>query len=233
MNNLHPQIPLSFRPKDTLTFENFVTGANQDVVEALYSQLTTPDMPLLYLWGAEGSGCSHLLQAACHRASQLQRTAIYLPLDELCHFEPAILEGIDAMELVCLDHLQAIAGLGDWEEALFHLFNRMLEQQSALLVAATQPPRGVGLQLADLQSRLASCAVFKVSGLDDANKVRLLKDRAADKGLELNDEAAHYILNRSDRSLEALLKNLDFLDRSSLSAGRRLTIPFIKQAMNW
>lgn len=233
MNNLHPQIPLHFKLQDTLTFENFVGGVNQAVLDALQNQLTSGDSSMLYLWGQQGAGSSHLLQAACHRASELQRSTIYLPMDELCELEPAVLEGIEDMDLVCLDHLSAIAGHSDWEEALFHLFNRLLEKGSALLVAADQPPRGLALQLADLQSRFTSCTVFQVMSLSDSDKVRLLRDKAEEKGVELNEEAAQYILNRSERSVGVLLKNLDFLDRSSLSAGRRLTIPFIKQVMGW
>ena len=233
MNSFHPQIPLRFKLQDTLTFDNFVGGVNQGVLGALQNQLTNRSASQLYIWGQQGAGCSHLLQAACHQASELERSTIYLPMDELCEFESAVLEGIETMDLVCLDHLQAIAGRNDWEEALFHLFNRMLEAGSALLVAADQPPRGLALKLADLQSRLASCTVFQVVSLGDSDKVRLLRDKAQEKGVELNEEAAQYILNRSERSVDALLKNLDFLDQSSLSASRRLTIPFIKQVMGW
>lgn len=233
MNSFHPQIPLQFKLQDTLTFENFEAGTNQAVLDALQNQPTGGDTLLLYLWGQQGAGCSHLLQAACHQAGEQHRSTMYLPMDELCELEPAVLDGVESMDLVCLDHLHAIAGKKEWEEAIFHLFNRMQEQSTALLVGANQPPRGLALQIADLQSRLASCAVFQVMGLSDADKMRLLRDKAEEKGVELNEEAAQYILNRSKRSVDELLKNLDFLDQSSLSAGRRLTIPFIKQVMGW
>ncbi len=233
MNAAHPQIPFSFRLLELFTFDNFVVGSNQVIVQQLQQQLTPTGDPLVYLWGVEGAGCSHLLQAACQQATAQQKTAIYLPMNEIRNFDPAMLQGVEGVDLICIDHLQAVVGEVEWEEALFHLFNRVLQQQSALLVGATQPPRGIGIQLPDLLSRLASCAVFQVSPLNDEEKTVLLQEKAAEKGIELSAEAAHYILNRSERSTGRLLDILDRLDHSSLSAGRKLTIPFIKESMSW
>ena len=233
MNTAHPQIPLHFQLQESFTFENFVKGDNDNIIEPLQRQLTASENQLLYLWGPVGAGCSHLLQAACHLASAQQRTAIYLPMEEMREFDPALLEGIEGIDLVCLDHLDAVAGRPDWEEALFHFFNRVVAQQTALLVGAAQPPRGVGIALADLVSRLCCCTGFKVAPLSDANKIILLREKAEDKGMQLTPEVAQYILNRSERGTGALLKILDDLDHLSLSAGRRLTIPFIKEVMHW
>jgi len=233
MNAAHPQIPFSFSLQEFFTFDNFVTGSNQVIVQQLQNQLTEAGDLLLYLWGDTGAGCSHLLQAACQQASAQQKTAIYLPMNEIRNFDPAMLQGVEGVDLICIDHVQSVAGDVEWEEALFHLFNRVLQQQSALLIGATQPPRGIGVELPDLLSRLASCAVFQVNSLNDQDKMILLQEKATDKGIELSSEAAQYILNRSERSTGGLLNILDRLDRSSLSAGRKLTIPFIKESMSW
>jgi len=233
MNTLHPQIPFSFRLHEAFSFDNFVTGDNQAVVQQLQNQLSESGDSLLYLWGNKGAGCSHLLQAACQQATAQQQTAMYLPMNEIRNFDPAMLQGVEDVDLVCLDHVQAVVGEPEWEEALFHLFNRVLQQQTALLIAGSQPPRGMGIQLPDLLSRLASCVVFQVSPLGDMDNMVLLRDKAAEKGVELTEDAAQYILNRSERSTAKLLGILDSLDHLSLSAARKLTIPFIKQSMNW
>jgi len=233
MSVSHPQIPFSFGLQEAFSFDNFAVGGNQAVVQQLQYQLSSSGEPLLYLWGPVGAGCSHLLQAACHLATQQGFTAMYLPMAEIRSFDPAMLQGVEDVDLICIDDLQSVAGLADWEEALFHLFNRVLQQSARLLVGATNPPRGVGVELADLLSRFASCAVFQVCALEDADKIILLQERATEKGVELSLEAAQYVLNRSQRSTGALLQVLDRLDQSSLSAGRKLTIPFIKQSLNW
>lgn len=233
MSVFHPQIPFSFGLQEAFSFDNFTVGSNQAVVQQLQYQLSGDGEPLLYLWGIEGAGCSHLLQAACHLATQQGFTAMYLPMSEMRSFDPVMLQGIEDVDLICIDDLQAIAGLHDWEEALFHLFNRVLQQSARLLIGAINPPRGVGLELPDLVSRFSSCAVFQVNVLEDVDKLILLQERASQKGIELSQEAAQYVLNRSQRSTGALLQILDNLDQSSLAASRKLTIPFIKQSLNW
>ena len=66
-----------------------------------------------FLWGASGSGLSHLLQASCHLANQLQLRAQYLPLADLVGFAPdALLEGMDGFDLLCLDGLEHVVGKG-------------------------------------------------------------------------------------------------------------------------
>lgn len=233
MSVFHPQIPFSFGLQEAFSFNNFSVGSNQAVVQQLQHQLSGDGEPLLYLWGVDGVGCSHLLQAACHLATQQGFTAMYLPMSEIRTLDPIMLQGVEDVDLICIDDLQAIAGFGDWEEALFHLFNRVLQQSTRLLIGAINPPRNVGLELPDLVSRFSSCAVFQVNTLEDDDKLILLQERASQKGIELSQEAAQYVLNRSQRNTGALLQILDNLDQSSLAASRKLTIPFIKESLNW
>jgi DnaA-homolog protein len=233
MSISHPQMPFSFGLQEAFSFNNFSVGSNQAVVQQLQHQLSRDGEPLLYLWGVDGAGCSHLLQAACHLATQQGFTAMYLPMTEIRTLDPIMLQGVEDVDLICIDDLEAIAGLDDWEEALFHLFNRVLQQSARLVIGAINPPRGVGLELPDLASRFASCAVFQVNTLEDDDKLILLQERASQKGIELSQEAAQYLLNRSQRNTGVLLQILDKLDQSSLAASRKLTIPFIKQSLNW
>jgi DnaA family protein len=44
---------------------------------------------------------------------------------------------------------------------------------------------------------------------------------------------ARYILHRGPRRLDELFIILETLDRASLIAQRRLTIPFVKQVLGW
>ena len=79
----HQQLTLSITVRDDARFANYYAGPNEQVVQALQQQWTTHGEPYIYLWGSEGVGCSHLLQAACHYAEGLGHQGVYLPLDEL------------------------------------------------------------------------------------------------------------------------------------------------------
>lgn len=235
MSELTPpvQLPLGISLREEARFENFVTGDNGLLCEALKASSAGGGDPVLYLWGHSGSGCSHLLQAACHQADALGRQAAYLPLQELIAFEPSLFDGLEQMDLVCIDDLQLIAQQAVWEEAVFHLFNRLREAGVRLIVAATQSPAGVQLALPDLTSRLQWGLVFQVQPIQEAAKIDTLKARAASRGFELSDEVLRYIMHHGKRDLTELLKVLDELDHASLSAHRRITVPFVKQVMGW
>lgn len=230
------QLPLGVRLRDDATFANYYPGANAAAlgyVERLCEAEAGWAESLIYLWGGEGVGRSHLLQAACLRFEQRGESAVYLPLAEVVEYGPALLDNLEQCELVCLDDLDAVAGRSDWEEALFHLFNRLRDSGRRLLLAASSSPRELPVQLADLQSRLTLALVFQLQSLSDEDKLRALQLRASRRGLHLSDEVGRFILTRGERSMSALFDLLERLDQASLQAQRKLTIPFLKETLGW
>lgn len=230
------QLPLGVRLRDDATFANYYPGANAAAlgyVERLCEADAGWAESLIYLWGGAGVGRTHLLQAACLRFEQLGEPAVYLPLAELVEHGPNMLDNLEQFELVCLDDLDAVAGLSDWEEALFHLFNRLRDSGRRLLLAASSSPRELPVKLADLQSRLTLALVFQLQSLSDEDKLRALQLRASRRGLHLSDEVGRFILTRGERSMSALFELLERLDQASLQAQRKLTIPFLKEILGW
>jgi DnaA family protein len=230
------QLPLGIRLRDDATFANYYPGANAAAL-GYVERLCQPDAGwaenLVYLWGVEGVGRSHLLQAACLRFERRGELAVYLPLVELVEHGPAVLDGLEGCQLVCLDELDAVAGHADWEEALFHLFNRLRDAGRRLLLAADVAPRVLPVQLPDLRSRLSLALVFQLQLLSDEEKLRALQLRASRRGLQLPDDVGRFILTRGSRSTSSLFELLEQLDQASLQAQRKLTIPFLKQTLGW
>lgn len=214
------QIPLNLRLRDSATFENFVVGSNQTAIAYLQNFSSGG----VFLWGQLGTGRTHLLNACCHQIGN----SVYLPLREAVHLSPAMLSGLDSVDCVCIDDVDRIAGQRDWEEALFHLYNRM---HTRLILTAHTIPSHLNLTLPDLMSRLNACMRFQIHSLSDPDKLIVLQQRARAKGLELSEEVGHYVLNHFSRDLSALLTLLDQLDHASLAEQRRLTIPFVKTVL--
>lgn len=233
MSRAPAQLPLGVGLRDDATFANFLSGPNASLVDHLVHQLDSGGEPFLYLWGKPGVGRSHLLQAACHAASDQDRRALYLPLEELGHFPPLMLEEVERLDLVAIDDLERVVGRKRWEEALFHAFNRLRDAGKRLVIAAEAAPRQLPVRLPDLASRLTWGMTFQVQGLDDEQRLAALTLRARVRGMQLPDEVARYILHRGPRRLGELFEALEALDRASLSAQRKLTIPFVKQALGW
>lgn len=237
MSASHPmQLPLGIKLRDEATFDSYFNGPNAALVavlQTLADPVQAPEERCVYIWGAGGSGRSHLLQAACHRMAEAGALAMYLPLAEVKDHGPQLLDGMEELDLLCLDDLEVLAGDAEWEEALFHIYNRIQQRQGRLLMAAAAAPRALGIQLPDLVSRLGWGLVFQMQSLDDEGKQQMLKMRAERRGLHLPDEVARYILSRGARGMGELFAALEQLDQASLQAQHRLTIPFVKRVMGW
>ena len=235
VNNSQPprQLALSVGLRDDATLENFFSHHNDLAVQAIEGIAEGVGESFVYLWGESGAGCSHLLQAGCHQAGRYQRSAFYLPLGQFKAQGPEILDGLESLDLVCIDQLEQIVGMPEWEEALFHLFNRIRDAGHYLLIAADAAPRQLEIALPDLDSRLRWGVVLRIQALDDDGKLAALRARAYDRGIDLSEEVAQFILNRSPRQTGELFLLLDHLDQASLSAKRKVTIPFVKQLLGW
>lgn len=226
------QLPLGIRLNDEATFANFlVSSGNRQLFDVLTS--TSPSVQLIYLWGAEGSGRSHLLQALCHRYAESGASALYLSLLSRHDFAPQILEHSHALSVICVDDLDAVATDSVWQEAMFHCFNEAAESNVLFVVTASRAPRDLDLSLADLRSRMQKGLIFQLQAADDGFKKQILQHRANSRGISLSDQVCDYILQRADRSLAGLIAVLERLDSESFQRQRRLTVPLVKDVMGW
>lgn len=185
----------------------------------------------LYLWSASTTGKTHLLQASCQYAAAHNYASCYLPLAQLHSYGVEILQGLAKLALVAIDDIQLVVGQAEWERALFSLINEVRSSQTRLLIAANANIADMNWQLADLSSRLAWGPIFEVRELVDEDKLLLLQQRAEQRGLQMPDEVATYLLSRYPRDMRSLSELFATLDRASLAEQRRLTIPFVKSVL--
>ena len=222
------QIPLRMRLRDTARFASFVVGANAQACAALRGERPSAP-PVVWVWGRAGTGKSHLLQAACAEAGERNAAAAYIDL--ALAPSSAMLDGCDVLELVCLDGLDAVAADPDWNAAIFRLHTLLQDGTGRLVVASGAPPASLPFTLPDLRSRLLAADVHQLAELDEAGQCEALRVRAAGRGLELSEEAALYLVHRLPRDLHSLFAVLDQLDEASLAAQRKLTVPFLRNAL--
>ncbi|MDR2214266.1 MAG: DnaA regulatory inactivator Hda [Nevskiaceae bacterium] len=217
------QLPLGVRLNDRATFASFLTGGNQRAVAALHELREG----MLYLYGPQGSGKSHLLQAWCASMAG----SAYFELQSLRALGPSVLEGAERLAAVALDGLFAVAGDADWERALFRLYNERDAMRLPTLWADALPARELGWKLPDLRSRLDAIVHVGLAPLDESQQRAALQLRAAQRGLELPEDAAVYLQRHFPRDMGSLYGLLDRLDEAALREQRRLTTPFIREVM--
>jgi len=233
-DRLGPQLPLALRYPPDQRFETWL-GASAALAQmralALGESRDARFLDSMFLQGASGSGKTHLLLAACAAAEAAGRRAHYLSLARLRGRAREALQGIEAADLVALDDLDALAGSRDDEVALFDLHNRVRDAGTGLLYAARGVPAALPLALPDLRSRLAQCTLLALRALDDDGRACVLRQRAASRGLAFDEAALDWLLKRCSRDLSGLSALFERLDRASLAAQRRLTVPFLRQVL--
>jgi len=202
------QLALGISPPPQPTLDNFVPGANAELVARLRELVSGNSAEnIVYLWGEAGSGKSHLLRACgVLRAGAGARDGLHVADDvETLGEEPQI--------------------------ALFNRINEARQSGGAVLAAGNAPPAQLPLR-EDLKSRLAWGLVYQVKSLSDAERAVFLRTEAERRGLRVADEVIGYLLTHVRRDLPSLLAILDQLDRASLERQRPITLPLVRETLN-
>ena len=227
---ISPQIPLPLEPLRADRFEDFLPGPNAAALAAVRQLLGEPG-GALFLSGPRGSGKSHLLNAVCHAARDCGMTALYVPLRRMPQDAAAGLGGLQAVDLVCVDDLDRVAGEADWERALFRCFNDLRAARGRLVVSSSQPLAALPLALPDLASRLAWGVRQALQPLDDADKLEVLQRRARTMRIGLPGDVANYLLCYGRRDLTSLLDALEQLRQAAFAGKRRVTVPLAREIL--
>jgi DnaA family protein len=225
-----PQIPLQLQPPRPDRLEDFVAGPNRAALQAVRHLLDEPGSSL-FLSGPQGSGKSHLLNALCHAARERGMGAFYIPLGRLPEEAAAGLEGLQALDLVCVDDIDRVAGNPVWERALFRCFNEVRATSGRLLISSQQPLRSLQFDLPDLASRLAWGVRLKLQFPDDAGKLEILGQRARSLHIELPDDVQSYLLKHSKRDMASLLTLVERIRDAAFAGKRKITVPLVREVM--
>ncbi|RUO22212.1 DnaA regulatory inactivator Hda [Aliidiomarina iranensis] len=232
------QLPLPVQLPDHAQFDNFILGDNAEAhahLARLAIASWQPQAQFTLLFGANGRGKTHLLCALCEAFASAERSSIYLPLAELANPQAAAaLADIERYDLIALDDIHEVVAIPEWAEALFALFNRVIDKREGYLVCTSmQSTARLSIALPDLRSRLQLAVTFHLKSLSDGDKVVALQQHAKARGLELAADVGDYMMQRLSRDMHQLMAVLDELDKASMARQRRLTLPFIKQILDF
>ncbi len=199
------QLLLDIQPLAPATLDNFIAGSNEEALHSLNMAIDgASEARFIYLWGAPGSGKSHLLQACNDLA-----LARNLPL--------SVVDDVNTLD----------------EEAqieLFNYFNQLRSSGGILITSGNAAPTQMGLR-DDLATRLAWGLVYQLHPLSDEEKAKALKTHAKERGMKLPDEVVDYCLRYLRRDLPTLMAVLNALDKWSLTEKKPVTVPLLKKLL--
>ena len=193
-------------------FANFIHGRRQRPAW-LAARAAAGATASAVLFGARGSGKSHLLAAA--RAAARNSDVALLELGSA--------DFGAANGLLVLDDLAELDGHA--QRDLFRFLNHMAQQEQArlhLLAAAQVAPAELALR-ADVRTRLQALPAFALHPLDDRQLVRALGAHATRLGRKLSPAVARLLVRTQPRSLATLTELLERLDAHAIAENRALT----------
>ena len=217
------QLLLNIRPEETTGFDNFVAGANLELLARLKGLADPGIFDQVYLWGPLGCGRTHLLRAAAAAAAAARRPVLAIAAarlgDELAP-PPGSLVIVDDV-----DRLSEVA-----QVTLFRTFNAARLVGLSLLLSGPEPPLLLELR-EDLRTRIGATLIYEVKPLSDLEKAQALRGRAAARGMRVDDALIDYLLRHGRRDLPSLFAAIDHLDRASLEQQRLPSLPLLREIL--
>jgi DnaA-homolog protein len=211
------------------TLDRFHAGPNGAVLAHLKlwagagSSTSTRSPVPTYLWGASGSGKTHLLKSV--REALREQGARCGWMDASTLVPPEFEESWAA---VLMDEVHLYTA--EQQHAAFNWFVNAQTFHRWVLAAGDAPPADLRLR-EDLRTRLGWGHVFQLQVLDETERRAVLRQAADARGVFLRDDVMDFMLARFSRDLGSLMQLLDQLDGYALQEQRAVTIPLLKSML--
>ncbi len=225
------QFPLAFEFQANQGFNTFFTASNQEIISQLQKLILGAGERQIFLHGEAALGKSHLLQACCQFAHQHGMNPFYYPFEEKRLPSLSMLENLEDVKLVCFDNINEIIGNLDWEQAFLNFLNQDAENNNRLILTARINPKEIEVKLPDLKNSLNSGLSLKLTPLEQSEIITALIHKASYMGITISRKVGHFLVTHYASDLPSMWILLEQLDKATLSAQRKLTIPFLKQIL--
>ena len=212
------------QPRDTLplnpdyTFSRFVRGKNNHLAYA--ASMAVAEAPgkaynPLFIYGSVGLGKTHLLQAigTFVISSGLPKMVVYTTSERFAielinsirtNTTASFREKYRRIDLLLIDDVHFLQGKEATQEELFHTFNELYGSEKQIVLSSDRPPE----HLSGLQERLVSRfrwgLVADIQPPDLETRIAILREKANNRGLKVDDNIIELIASRISSNVRAL-----------------------------
>jgi len=224
------QLALQIQINERASLDNFFISKNNNKAIQILKDLLkrSNNGAQIFIDDLGSNGKSYLLQAICNDFSNSNNSTIYIPMQKAINLEPSILEGINDLNLICLDDIDLISNQRDWELALFNLINECYEKDCFLLLSGSIDKLEV---FPDLISRIKKMEVLRLKALDDDELLRATQAISKNLNIEISDKNMNYLINNSRRDIKTVFRTLSQLEKESLERKKSIGLNLIKEVI--
>lgn len=211
--------PASIMDSGEFTFDTFVVGpSNQLACSAARAVADAPGRRYnpLFIYGSSGLGKTHLLYAIAHEIRKQSPSAriLYIKGDEFINdFIETVRSGRSMndfrvkyreADLMLVDDIQFVAGKVETQNEFFHTFNTLYESKKQIVLTSDRPPQEMALLDDRLRTRFEWGLMADVQQPVLETRVAIVKNKAANLGLILDDSIANYIADKITSNVRQL-----------------------------
>jgi len=239
--NFYPLLEL----KREFTFDNFVEGRSNELARAAAVQVSESvgtTYKCLLLYGGSGLGKTHLMHAvgnAIHDKHPELKVAYMYSQRFMEDMVRAIEHGTMAeftryyrsVDVLLMDDIQFLAKGMKSQEEFFHVFNRLQENGSQIVLTCDRYPK----EIAGLEERLKSRFVWGMTAPVEApeleTRVAILMKKAEMEKAEVPHNAAFFIAERIRSNVRELEGALKRVIANATFTGRSISIEQVKDSL--
>ena len=228
------------------TFDRFIVGGSNRfayaAAKAVSEHCGGHDYNPLFIYGNSGLGKTHLLFAIAHAINEKDpsKRIAYVKGDE---FTNRLVKSLQErkmeefrnefrnVDLFLVDDIQFIAGKTSTQEEFFNTFNSIYESGNQIVITSDRPPKEMSTLEDRLRTRFEGGILADIQPPDFETRVVITRNKAAQLGLVLSDEAVEYIANNvtaNIRQIEGVIKSLTAYKEIINGV---ITIEYVKKAI--
>ena len=235
-NNLNPKY----------TFENFVVGGNNELAKAAcfaVSQNLGKIYNPLFIYGGVGLGKTHLLQSIGNEIlkNDPKKRVKYITSEK---FTTDLINSIknqkindfkeyyQQIDLLIIDDVQFLSGKEKTQEEFFHIFNHLYQLNKQIVLSSDRPPKAIPTLEERLRSRFEGGMIADVSRADFETRMAILRKKALDEDLVINEEALEYIALNVTANIRELEGALNRVSVSAQLTNKEITTAFVSSLLS-
>lgn len=207
-NNLNPRY----------RFDSFIVGSFNELAhaasQAIIENPGTKYNPF-FVYGDTGLGKTHLLQAIGNAVKEKyeNKKVYYMTLEKFATGFVNAMQGNRAnsfkekhrkYDLLIIDDIQFIDKMEKIQEELFHTFNDFHEGSKQIIFSSDKHPNFIPGLAERLKSRFSAGMIVDISRPDYESRLAILKMRAKERGVLVDDDILKYIAESIDGNIREL-----------------------------